>query len=611
MTILKVDHSLRPCFISHELALDILETGKSLRLLKDLFPIDGPSLSDYVEPFINDVDGNAALPKWNFIMSTGGKATSEYVVNNQSPAIVKEPILPVTANQCMSRSKHAGDDNLDLPSPKRLRHNTGKLPKICSAYPAPEFMLPDMPTPKSSPFIDLLERIQSCEDKDSGQIEHSAHTPPLDIVTMSSVEQPLSKLCRSLNASVMAYFFKDLQLLQYLQALRDYFMFGNGDFYTNAMEALFQSHSTEYRPGGLLAVGLQKSLLSKQWPPSSIELSIALKDVLVSSSANAWSESGVHSAGKVPVGQYVSFSLRENVDGNNKWTIPQSLEAMDFLQLSYSPPYPLNIVITPTIIEKYNRIFSFLLRLLRVRVVVQNMHKLMQARRNRTSKSDAYLYIQPVRFQIAQFVDALHGYIFDAVIASNWKAYTNHLGAIAKEATAKSAAAGDHSDNYSDSDFLATSQLMMDLDTTRTYNEYLAELLLHQCMLKRKQQGILRIIETLLGSALALAAMISDFDAVCYDGREPTENEVRKLQRHCSSLQNRFHGQVKTLITILASLQKRDSGEIRFAVDQRRKSKVELFTEYYEKVSAEDGAVNCYERLLLRLDFNGYYQSVQ
>lgn len=614
---------MRPCFISHELALDILETGKSLRLLKDLFPVDGPSLGDYISDFVVEHDSGSTLPQWEFIISNGreserpkaDKPAKSLLEDGHITSNIDEASTNNKGGVNMYRSKHVGDDSLILPSPKRLRHNA-KLQSSSNLIPVvPEFILPDLQIPKSSPFIELLERVQSCEDFEIDVDERSAHIPPLDIITMKSVEQPLARLCRSLNASVMAYFFKDLHLLQYLQALRDYFTFGNGDFYTNVMEALFHSNTVEEQAGGLIAVGLPKSIHSKKWPPSSIELNIALKDVLISSSSsygNPSLEGSATSIKKVPAGEYISFSVRESIDNDsNKLTNPQSLEAVDFLQLSYSPPYPLNIVITPTIIEKYNRVFSFLLRLLRVRVVVQSMHKLMQIRRNGSFRgNDAYLYIEPVRFQMAQFVDALHGYVFDAVIASNWKAYISHLNAMADEASGSSSNNGSRSKREIEMDLLTSSKLMMDLDSMRTYNEYFVEILLHQCMLKRKQQGILRIIESLLGSALALAAMISDFDAVCYDGREPTENEVRKMHRHCSKLQNRFHSQMKTLVTILASLQARDSGVIRFAVDQRRMSKVEAFTEYYEKVSAEDGAVNCYERLLLRLDFNGYYQSV-
>jgi hypothetical protein len=41
------------------------------------------------------------------------------------------------------------------------------------------------------------------------------------------------------------------------------------------------------------------------------------------------------------------------------------LRALDFLLMDYKPPPPLDIVITPDVLSKYQRIFSFILRLLR------------------------------------------------------------------------------------------------------------------------------------------------------------------------------------------------------------------------------------------------------
>jgi Gamma tubulin complex component C-terminal len=608
---------LRPCFISDELALDILETGKSLRLLKDLFPVEGPSLNDYIKHFIDQDDSICVLPTWKFIISNesqdvkaNGRAIS--TDGQQSTTATLDMEMFGNSYQLTVREKHACDDSFILPSPKRQRHNPQAKPDSLKTPIAQELSLPEITSPPTSTFIKLLEDFQICEFKEQHETGAAAHMPPLDAVTAASVEQPLSRLCRSLNTSVMAYFFKNLQLLQYLQALQDYFTFKNGDFYSNAMDALFRSDLDEDQPGGLVTIGLPKSIKSRKWPPSSIDLNIALKDVLLNSSSNFDDRDSDMARNKLSVGEHISFSVRQNMDSSAKWTNPQSLEAVDFLQLSYSPPYPLNIVITPTIIEKYNRVFSFLLRLFRVRLVVQNMHKCMQARRGMSkTKTNAYLFIEPVRFQFAQFVDALHGYVMDAVITSNWKAYMRHLETMAYEATTQTNNDEHSSNDVTDDDLTETIKLMMDLDTLRTYNEYFVELLLHQCILKRKQQGILRIIETLLGSVLALAALISDFDAVCYDKREPTENEIRKLHRHCTKIQNRFHSQMKTLVAILASLQARDSGDIRFSVDQRRLSKLEVFAKYYEKVASADGAVNCYERLLLRLDFNGYYQDVQ
>lgn len=39
--------------------------------------------------------------------------------------------------------------------------------------------------------------------------------------------------------------------------------------------------------------------------------------------------------------------------------------ALDFIYIDYRPPHPLDVLITPEILSKYQRMFAFILRLLR------------------------------------------------------------------------------------------------------------------------------------------------------------------------------------------------------------------------------------------------------
>jgi hypothetical protein len=39
--------------------------------------------------------------------------------------------------------------------------------------------------------------------------------------------------------------------------------------------------------------------------------------------------------------------------------------ALDFLFIDYKPPHPLNVLITPIILSKYQRLFAFILRMMR------------------------------------------------------------------------------------------------------------------------------------------------------------------------------------------------------------------------------------------------------
>lgn len=39
--------------------------------------------------------------------------------------------------------------------------------------------------------------------------------------------------------------------------------------------------------------------------------------------------------------------------------------ALDFLYMDYKPPHPVDVLITPEILSKYQRMFAFILRLMR------------------------------------------------------------------------------------------------------------------------------------------------------------------------------------------------------------------------------------------------------
>src|SRR5690606_7230660 len=56
-----------------------------------------------------------------------------------------------------------------------------------------------------------------------------------------------------------------------------------------------------------------------------------------------------------------------------KCSNPHRIEALDFLKLDYRPPNPLNAVITNLSIDRYDRIFRLMLRMLRMQHVVKTL----------------------------------------------------------------------------------------------------------------------------------------------------------------------------------------------------------------------------------------------
>lgn len=45
--------------------------------------------------------------------------------------------------------------------------------------------------------------------------------------------------------------------------------------------------------------------------------------------------------------------------------LPVMYRSLDFLYVDYKPPHPLDVIITGDVLSKYQRMFSFILRLLR------------------------------------------------------------------------------------------------------------------------------------------------------------------------------------------------------------------------------------------------------
>ncbi|KAL2159835.1 hypothetical protein VTH06DRAFT_1968 [Thermothelomyces fergusii] len=140
--------------------------------------------------------------------------------------------------------------------------------------------------------------------------------------------------------------------------------------------------TAERRSGVALGGGTMGLRLGgrKTWPPASSELRLALMGVLSecyeptttttsrSSSASIAASIAASGRGGSPnLPGDLSFAVRDlSPQEIDRCMDPHSLEALDFLRLSYKPPRALRPVITPAILSKYDRIFKLLLRVLRM-----------------------------------------------------------------------------------------------------------------------------------------------------------------------------------------------------------------------------------------------------
>jgi len=145
---------------------------------------------------------------------------------------------------------------------------------------------------------------------------------------------------------------------------------------------------------------------------------------------------------------------------------------LDFLQLQYKPPFPLDAVIASSILERYDRIFLFLLRLFRMQYIVAQLF------RDSSSKTSYSQGINPLseRFRIEahHFVTAICGYVFHVCIEENWYSFQHELDSI--EASLK------------------TRRPVPSIRDVRDVHARVLERISYCCFLKRRQQPILTLL---------------------------------------------------------------------------------------------------------------------
>ena len=148
------------------------------------------------------------------------------------------------------------------------------------------------------------------------------------------------------------------------------------------------------------------------------------------------------------------------------------MEALDFLQLQYKPPFPLDAVITSGILDRYDRIFLFLLRLFRMQYISRQLF------RDASSRTSYAQGINPLaqRFRIEahHFITAVCGYIFHVSIEGNWHSFQSQLNTIQKSLEARGPASS--------------------ISEMRDLHAKVLDRMMYCCLLKRRQQPILTLL---------------------------------------------------------------------------------------------------------------------
>ncbi|KAF7376426.1 Spindle pole body component [Mycena sanguinolenta] len=270
-------------------------------------------------------------------------------------------------------------------------------------------------------------------------------TPTLSHLT-SLVFEGLVQHSSTLSSALLSLFLSPaapLQFRPHMELLHSYLLLAAPSFKSRLAAALFSDSqgydADEQIPTSVRALGARRKAPEKRdrshrwpvglsfalferetWPPVGADLSFFLRTVIVDSFEMPAAERDVRSSREtfwVEAERRLGFAIRDlpTGPGHDHWLNPLSIEALDFLYMDYKAPHPLDILITPDILSKYQRIFTYLLRIIRVEHALAAVFRMCRAtaRPLFPTLTSSHKLLLHLRFIAHSFVTNLSEYATD------------------------------------------------------------------------------------------------------------------------------------------------------------------------------------------------------
>lgn len=548
-----------PSFIPADQAQLIFESGKSLRLLKRSHPR---------HPLAREVSRAAEPPKldcadsWLDIEKIQKKA-------RQYEDVLRAEILKYNRGEC-------GQD-------VETGHDTESLGQNANHGPPDDvYDLYDMEDEQHT--TGLLTNQASLEKDNLGQL--SSHLEPAENdeefgpeLTSSlylSLGPLLSSQALLIDFSCLHLLFKEHGIRNHLTLQWRFQLLGDGFFTTRLSYALFDPEmESGERKAGVVRSGVHTGLRlgnRDTWPPASSELRLVLIGLLSESQSAAEGsthlEDTQHKREKeLPGG--LSFAVRElSSEEITKCKDPNAIQALDFLRLQYKPPGVLEIIITQQSLDKYDRLFKHLLRLMRMASVIKGLIRDSTAR-DSLSGSPRNIF-QKFRIDAHHFILALCDYSFHIAIGSTWRRFQSTLSRI------------EHCLDRGDID--GTIDAAHSVPRLRDYHEKILDEMLFALFLSKRHAQVAELLENIFGTVLCFAP-VSRIDGM-KGVRQESEDAVAHLYATFRKQASAFVGYLRGLDGSNKASSKSVTGTV--------------FT-------SRSGPTSLFDHLLVRLDMNGYY----
>nr|XP_060633764.1 gamma-tubulin complex component 6 [Anolis sagrei ordinatus]XP_060633765.1 gamma-tubulin complex component 6 [Anolis sagrei ordinatus] len=240
---------------------------------------------------------------------------------------------------------------------------------------------------------------QSATDETAVQLSELLSLP---VLMKRSVTAPLVSHVSLVNKAIVDYYFVELNVEKHFGALRHFLLMEDGEFAQSLSDLLFEKLGSGQTPGELLNPLVLNSILNKALQYS------------------------LH--GDTHLASNLSFALKYLPEMFK----PNAPDALNCLELRYKVDWPLNIVITDNCMNKYNKIFSFLLQLKHMVWTLKDVwfHLKRTALVKHASNSVQFRQLQLYKHEMQHFVKVIQGYIANQILHVTWCEFRNKLSSV-------------------------------------------------------------------------------------------------------------------------------------------------------------------------------------
>ncbi|KAI0888678.1 Spc97/Spc98 family protein [Annulohypoxylon maeteangense] len=560
-----LDDARMPEFVPSEVALVMFETGKTLRLLRTHHP-DHPLCQ------VGFITQNNPPPlQWHFDWKSIGHLQEDVKdYENRLFANLKHWSADTSTSQLTSMTEKATDGRYALEFfGQEEAQLEGRLLASIAALDKPLI---------STSEEDNLSKVLGSKLFDEESIAKetiSNFSPHWSLIPFHSFGPLVAAQARIINREYMKLLFSAHQLRDHLSLQKQFHLLGNGVFCSRLSHALFDPNldTAERKSGVALTGGVMGLRLTGRdtWPPASSELRLALMGVLAESYLSPSSKSISATEKKYDIPGDISFAVRDLSDEEiDKCLDPGSLEALDFLRLSYKPPAPLSPIFPPIILLKYDKIFKLLLRVLRMLYVIE---QLFQNTLGRTSKwHDIGNTSLRFRYEAQYFVTSITAYFFDTGIEIPWGRFAIWLDGVEDNVTKSESGQGVQ---------------VLSPDEVREEHERMLDRMMNTLLLRKRQQPVLRLLEDIFAVILKFSK-VAHIEAIGNGENEVQDSSPKKLY-------DAFKKKVDVFMTVCHGLIEKGG----------KSTRNDVMTDDGKR--GEEVKENTIDRLLLKLEMSGYY----